>query len=206
MSAHSDRPWGIPTRTKRSTKRATVALSLLSLALRDPRVSPLRRLRARRSRERETVEQRERVLLWCVVCMVGLQLYCAALRAAAGTRKCALRVRNLHEICSGEPAKRKKKLLTHIKRNSHLPQVSASFISDGVSHRWMSYSIGRVASRPRLVTFPRDHAPGPPALWGGSRRETHACRSAPTRSLPTACRSVMCGVTAAVGIVDVNHR
>ena len=59
------------------------------------------------------------------VCMCGVCMYghtAVSGRAQRGTRKCALLVRNLHEICSGEPAKPKKKLLTHIKRNSRLPQ------------------------------------------------------------------------------------
>ena len=51
------------------------------------------------------------------VCVVGMCMYGPAAvsgRAQRSTRKCALLVRNLHEICSGEPAKQKKKLLTHI--------------------------------------------------------------------------------------------
>ena len=79
-------------------------------------------------------------------------------------------------------------------------------ISDGLSHRSMGYSIGRVDAPPPGHSVPVTMPPGPPALWlaPGDTRMSLMLRANPES--PHGVSLLLCGVTAVVGIVDINHR
>ena len=91
------------------------------------------------------------------------------------------------------------------------PFVNAGFqiadgISDGSFHRSMGYSIGRVDAPPPGHSVPVTMPPGPPALWlaPGDTRMSLMLRANPES--PHGVSLLLCGVTAVVGIVDINHR
>ena len=82
----------------------------------------------------------------------------------------------------------------------------ADGISDGLFHRSMGYSIGRVDAPPPGHSVPVTMPPGPPALWlaPGDTRMSLMLRANPES--PHGVSLLLCGVTAVVGIVDINHR